>query len=297
MLDFKDIELSDKVWVDNLLSVSDLRSTEYCFSSIFIWAEAYDVKIARYKDFLVSRSGNGENASYSFSIGKGEKAAVGELVDLLIRECGAGQLRLNSLLDEHVELLSSLYGERFVYEEVRDSADYLYETGKLVSLAGKKLQPKRNLVSRFQREYPDWSYEAVTEENIGECMEMAQRWCAAYGCGQDVSLRSESQANQNAMKNFKALHLEGGLLRAGGRIIAYTLGERLNSDTYIVHIEKAFPEYTGAYQMINREFISRTAGDAVYVNREDDAGDEGLRKAKLSYYPALLLKKYIATIK
>ena len=97
-----------------------------------------------------------------------------------------------------------------------------------------------------------------------------------------------------AMKYFDELHLEGGILRKAGEIVAFTIGERLNSDTYVVHFEKAFPEIQGAYPMINQQFVMHNCQEYSYVNREDDAGDEGLRKAKLSYYPDILLKNYTA---
>lgn len=102
-------------------------------------------------------------------------------------------------------------------------------------------------------------------------------------------------AVRNCFENFLALGLRGGLLRVDGRVVAYTMGLPLNSDTFIVHIEKAFSDVAGAYPMINREFAAHNCADFKYVNREDDVGDEGLRRAKLSYKPAILLEKFIVT--
>ena len=107
-------------------------------------------------------------------------------------------------------------------------------------------------------------------------------------------MSDEQCALNQAMKYFDELHLEGGILRKTGEIVAFTIGERLNSDTYVVHFEKAFPEIQGAYPMINQQFVMHNCQEYSYVNREDDAGDEGLRKAKLSYYPDILLKNYTA---
>ena len=110
------------------------------------------------------------------------------------------------------------------------------------------------------------------------------------------SLNDESCAVEMGLRHFEALRLEGALLRVAGKVVAFTIGEPLNSDTYIVHVEKAFPQFRGAYQMINREFIRHNAASFTYVNREDDAGDDGLRTAKNSYHPAFMEEKYFFTI-
>ena len=123
---------------------------------------------------------------------------------------------------------------------------------------------------------------------------MTDEWCALNGCSHNESMQMEACAVRIALRDFVALGLKGGILRSGGRIVAYTIGERLNSDTFIVHVEKAFSDVTGAYPMINQCFLAHEASGLRYVNREDDAGDEGLRKAKLSYNPVLMLEKYLA---
>ena len=123
---------------------------------------------------------------------------------------------------------------------------------------------------------------------------MTDEWCALNGCSHNESMRMEACAVRTALRDFVPLRLRGGILRSGGRIVAYTLGERLNSDTFIVHVEKAFSDVTGAYPMINRCFLEHEAAGLRYVNREDDAGDEGLRRAKLSYHPVYMLEKYLA---
>ena len=120
---------------------------------------------------------------------------------------------------------------------------------------------------------------------------MSLEWCLNAGCREDESLFDESCAVEQAFKHFFELGLDGGLLRVKGRPIAFAMGEPLNFDTYVIHIEKAFHEIQGAYQMINQQFAAANCGNFTYVNREDDAGDEGLRRAKLSYDPAFLLEK------
>ena len=101
----------------------------------------------------------------------------------------------------------------------------------------------------------------------------------------------------NSLRLQKELELKGGILRVGGEIVAFTLGEPVSDDTFVVHIEKAHAQVRGAYQMINQQFLAHEVADYTYVNREDDTGDEGLRKAKLSYRPAFLVEKGTVTLK
>ena len=198
--------------------------------------------------------------------------------------------------------LEEMFPGRYEFSPVRRSFDYLYETKKMVSLAGKKYQPKRNFISRFKTQNPDWTYESICPDGdpelcrrqLEECRAMTDEWCALNGCIHDESMQMEACAVRKALEDFIPLKLRGGMLRTGGRLVAYTLGERLNSDTFIVHAEKAFSDVTGAYPMISRTFLEHEAAGLQYVNREDDAGDEGLRKAKLSWNPAYMLEKYLA---
>ena len=109
-------------------------------------------------------------------------------------------------------------------------------------------------------------------------------------------MRDEACAVRSALDHYISLGLDGGLIRAGGRIVAFSMGERISSDTYLVHIEKAFSDVQGAYAIINQKFAERHCGDVLYINREDDSGQEGLRKAKLSYRPVFMAEKYSARL-
>ena len=176
---------------------------------------------------------------------------------------------------------------------VRNWADYIYKVSDLLELAGRKYQPKRNLISRF-RNNNEWTYEDIDNGNIAECVAMNEEWCQRNGCNDEGSLQLEAGAVAAMLAHFCELGLCGGLLRVQGKVIAYTVGEPLSGDTFIVHIEKAFTEFQGAYQTINQQFLLHHAAGFQYVNLEDDAGDAGLRKAKLSYHPAFMQEKYIA---
>ena len=173
----------------------------------------------------------------------------------------------------------------------------MYETEKMISLVGKKLHAKRNHINKFKENNPDWSYETLTMDNLEECLHMAEQWKHMNLCDEKGEKHAEFCVTKRALKQFQELGLKGGILRDGNRIVAFTLGEELNREMFVIHIEKAFADVQGAYPMINQQFLIHEASNYLYVNREEDTGAEGLRKAKLSYYPAFLQEKGNVTVK
>lgn len=152
---------------------------------------------------------------------------------------------------------------------------------------------KRNHIARFQDE-DDWCYEELNDSNIEECRNMTYTWIKMRAEKWNEEMELEMSVLHEAFDYRKELGLVGGIIRKAGQIVAFSIGEPLNSDTYVVHFEKAFPDMQGAYPMINQQFVLHACEDYTYVNREEDTGDPGLRKAKMSYYPEILLKKYVA---
>lgn len=295
MLDFRKINISDKPWIDELLKFSDFRGAEYNFTNLYIWEPVFSSKIARYKDFLLLTSGEGENTKYLFPAGKGDYK---EVLTLLAQDAKLKKAPcvIIGIPPQMVELLVSIFPQNKGITPVRDSFDYIYESEKLITLSGKKLQPKRNHLARFA-ELPNWKYEEITEVNIQECVAYTEEWCIEVGgCEGNKSLHSELCAVGRALSHYKELKLTGGLIRLDGKIVAYSIGEPLNSDTFIVHIEKASAGIRGSYQIINKEFTEKNAARFKYVNREDDAGDLGLRQAKNSYYPVFMQEKFVANV-
>ena len=138
----------------------------------------------------------------------------------------------------------------------------------------------------------------ITDENVEECFQMALKWRNLNGCEDDEEKNSEMCVTLNSLRLYKELNLIGGLLRVGDEIVAFTIGEAVNDDTFVVHIEKAYADIEGAYTMINQQFVEHEiAGKYKYTNREDDVGEEGLRKAKLSYKPVFMVEKGVVTLK
>jgi hypothetical protein len=296
MLDFKKIELSDRQWMQPLIEAADLDVCTCCFATMYIWKDIYYTRVARVNDYAVIKTGvENDRIYYSFPIGHGDVKPVLEAMMEDARENGSNFV-LAGVLPQQQEVLENLWPGRFRFVEVRDDWDYIYSLEKLITLSGKKLHGKRNHIARF-KEANDWSYEEMTPDNMSECWEMSLQWCAVNGCGSDPSLEKEACAVRSAFENFEALHLEGGVLRKGGRVVAFTIGEPLNSNTFVTHIEKAFGDIQGAYPMINQQFaiqIKEKHPEMMFVNREEDTGAEGLRRAKLSYGPEKMAQRNLA---
>ncbi|MEL7564074.1 MAG: phosphatidylglycerol lysyltransferase domain-containing protein [Dehalobacterium sp.] len=296
MIDFKTIEINDKQWIRSILDTADISGSHLNFINIFAWAKIYNYRIAQFKDYLVVKGETHDQIPYYYyPAGQGDLKSVLEEMKQEALDRGH-EFILFGLTPEHIDELNCLFPGSFEYKESRDNFDYVYLLEKLVSLSGKKLHAKRNYINRFKQKY-NWSFEKITDENLSECWEMNIEWCKAHKCRDDEELENEDCAVRRCFYYYRELGLEGGLLRADGRVIAFTMGGKLNSHTYDIHIEKAFGEIEGAYQMINREFavyIQKTYPEVIYVNREEDMGYPGLRKAKLSYHPFKMEEKYLA---
>lgn len=301
MIDFRTPQPSDKAWVDALLAQADYRGCDYNFTNLFVWSRAYGQEIAQVNGFLVTHLCGRMGCSYMYPAGSGDLAAA---IDILAREADERRqpLRLVCLTTRQMEELDRLMPGRFAYEADRDGFDYLYDIDRLADLTGKKLHAKRNHINRFMDNNPSWVYEEITPQTLPECLEMDKEWyrrsMVREGAAEERDLGDEGIALRTAMDHYHALGLEGGLIRVYGEVVAFTMGDRLNSDTYDVHFEKAYGELQGAYAMINREFtrwVRAKHPNVRYLNREDDMGVEGLRKAKESYYPDRMVEKYAAT--
>lgn len=293
MLSFREPQISDKEWVTEILSHGDTMGCEYTFGNIYMWSSAYRTKIGRFQDFFLSKSvGTSENG-YSFPIGKGD---LSEVIQVIIEDSEQEHKHFSfyNATKKDTEILNELYPNRFHISYQRGSSDYIYRVSDLADLPGKKYHSKRNHISSFIRDN-NWQYEPITPDNLSECYEMNAKWEEVNASRHLKHIGREEVAIERAFDKFFELGLVGGLIRVDGEIVAYTVGEPINENVFCVHLEKAFADVRGAYPIINREFVRNTLMNYEYVNREEDLGLEGLRKAKLSYHPALLYDKYAAT--
>lgn len=288
MLEFKEIELSDAEWIKQILKKSDFNGSEYSFGNNFVWRKVYNTRICRYKDFYIIHT-HFRKPSFVFPAGEGDLCdVIGQMRAFAL--ANGFPLFIHSINAQSMQKLEALFAGEFESGTVRDDYDYVYNTSDLITLQGKKYHSKRNHINRFMEQ--NWRFEPITEQNIAECVTMSEEWCRLNHCFDDTGAKHEFCAVRQSLQHYFKLGYSGGLIRLDGKVIAFTMGEPLNSNTFIVHIEKAYGDIQGAYPMINREFAEYAARDYAYINREDDAGEEGLRKAKLSYKPAFLVDKY-----
>ena len=282
-------ELSDKEKFESFFRMNQTRSCEYTFANLYLWHCHYHVGYAMVGKMLVFQYTDEQ----VFTFPLGDRTYLKETVDLLMEWCREHgvEFQMTNVTPEQFALLEELYPGKFAVEYYRDSADYVYETEKLINLSGKKYHGKKNHINKFKKNWPDWSYEPITSENVEECFQMALEWRIQNGCDADEEKNAEMCVTLNSLRLMAELDLKGGLIRAGGRIVAFTIGEPVCDDTMVIHIEKAFPDVQGAYPMINQQFLLHEASQYRYVNREEDLGEPGLRKAKESYHPAFLQEK------
>lgn len=293
MREFRQPLISDREKINQTLSHVRQTGCEFCFGNIFIWAPIYGAEISTCKHFLICRSTD-EKPSYSIPKGDGDfTQCIDNLKEEALSE--GNPFELYGITDENRLEIENLMPGRFVFTEHRNSFDYLYSREELAELSGKKYHGKRNHISYFCNNF-DWKYEEIDSSNMDECFSMNEKW-ESENKDKPGDLTLEEIAIRRAFDNYSALDFKGGLIRANGEIVAYTMGERLNDNTFCTHFEKAFASVRGAYPMINREFARNTLNDYDFINREEDMGIEGLRKAKLSYCPVTLIKKYRAVEK
>lgn len=291
-LEFNEPTLEDAAWAAPMLRNSGLRSCEFSFTTIFMWRKYYKNQIARYGEYLFIRSGDVE-PMYLLPVGGDLQRGI----DILIQYAHSRKepLILFGADNEIKTRIEEWYPGLFEWQPSANDFDYIYNSEDLALLSGKKYHGKRNHISAFNAEYT-WNYESIDDQNYEEVIAMTREWCRERGNCTDPELRNESCAIREALQHRQELSLRGGLLRVDGKVVAMTMGSPINDEVFDIHTEKALPAYNGAYAVINHEFAARELhGHFRYINRENDLGIEGLRFAKKSYYPAILLEKYLAT--
>lgn len=294
MIEFRDIELQDKEIIDRFFTNNPYRASETCFSNLFGWSHKYKTQYAVWRDFLLIKfTSNWGGCSYLSPFGRGDLASA---IEVLVDECGCPErFEMSGVTEEMKDDIERAMPRRFEFKRSRALYDYIYKSEKLINLSGKRLQSKRNHINRFKAQQADWRYISLTKnlDEIGRCREMAEKWHEINKETSEEPLDHDHEATAVFLDNFEEMELRGGALEANGEIIAFSLGAKLSEDTFDVHVEKAYSNIQGAYPLINQQFVLNEASEFTYINREEDLGLPSLRKAKLSYRPDILLKKYI----
>lgn len=278
-----------------LLQQCPSRCCEYTFANLMMWRRHFGTEIAILDDTVYIRFADEGSYNYLAPAGGDFEQGVNTLKALCARE--GHPLRVFGYDENGIDRLAALLPV-IDRQEFEDEFDYLYRVSDLARLEGKKYHGKRNHIAAFSRAY-NWTYEPLEERNADEVHALADRWCAARTAqsgDEDGALRDENTAIHELLHHREVTQLIGGVLRVDGQAVAFTFGAPLCADTFDTLVEKALPEYAGAYTVINREFAANALSAYTYVNRENDVGAEGLRRAKRSYHPAMMVKKTLCTI-
>lgn len=290
---FHKITMADKELFTQLMTDEYLEVCDYIFANNMLWSQAYDTEIAVVEECLLIKYLISGETMFAYPVNPSKQhrmQCVRRLLDYHVKT--GKRLKFTLLTGRFREELQNAFPGIFEITSFRDGFDYVYKREALELLPGRKLAAKRNHIRRFS-DKGEWSYEKIGPSNAEECLQLERDWLGKQPKEEISQLGKEYQALQFAFSHYGQLGLSGGAIRQNGRIVAFSVGEQLNRDTYVVHFEKADMDVQGSYQMINQQMAAHQK-KYLYFNREDDTGDAGLRKSKLSYHPECLVKKYMA---
>ncbi len=283
---FQKININSLEKIEYLLKQRNTFSCEHTLLNLAVWGEEFDMHYYLDDDMLIIRvlEKNGFVFSVPFS------NDLSKSVMLVKEYCDKNNILPIFWFEEGESLneFQKITNEEYEPCLLRGNCEYIYLRENLANLSGKKYHSKRNHISSFSKKY-NWCYEDITDENTDEILEIAQQWSDEKF--NDKSINSEIEGIKLMLENIEKFDIRGGLIRVEGQAVAFCLGTPINSEVFDINVEKALPEFAGAYPVINNEFAKRL--NSKYINREDDLGIEGLRKAKLSYKPEFLLNKYL----
>ena len=294
MIEFKNITFDDR---EKLLYYLNFRCNknlcDYNFVNLFIWSEIYEAQWALSDETLIIYNGK-DDMSIMPSGCNINADRILFISDELIKIGKSGNFALveQNFIDKNRPALE----EKFEFKEDPAFADYIYSVDKLINLKGKKLQKKKNLISQFVRGYPEYKTLKLEKGYFDECFNLAEKWCISKNC-EKVGFSHEKSALGKALNNYDALELEGLTVFIENQMIAFSIFSKMNDEMYDVHFEKFSNDIKGAGQIINFETVKYLSGKCKFVNREQDLGIEGLRQAKQSYDPELVLLTYRLTRK
>jgi hypothetical protein len=300
--DAKPIELTDKELFDGYFEKYPPMISEFTFTNLFIWRNYYNLKffeeeghlILFSEDFLKKweepMNNNKEPLFLLPPIGDSPEKII-----LSIYEKGEN-VEFRRVPENIIEILKDDQKAKtlnLAFQEDRDNWDYVYNKNELKELSGNKYRSKRRLLESFKEQY-EYEFHLVEEGLLDKCRELQNKWCIINECQKNKDLKQEQKAIFELFEHFSELEVNGGLLLVDDNPAGYTFGEQLNPDTGVIHLEKAHTHYEGSYQAINHMFLEYCCPDYIKnVNREQDLGISGLRKAKKSYHPEYMVKKSI----
>ena len=291
MLDYEPVCLTRREEYLKRWALCPMKTSDYSFGNIWGWAEEYGLEWGFSATHVWIRQTKPGIVHW---------APVGPWHTPDWAKCPvlAGGMDLTRVPEELAMLWQTAMPGRVRTTEVRDHWDYVYSVPELVELKGNRFHKKKNLLNQFLRAYRH-DFSDLTPDCVEATLDMQRQWCTWRDCEDSGTLLAENRAITRVLQNWDRLGggLFGGVLRVDGEVAAYTVAEALAEDMLVIHFEKGRPEFKGVYQAVNQMFLAKRGGGFAFVNREQDLGDEGLRKAKMSYNPVKFLKKYAVSVR
>jgi hypothetical protein len=279
--EFKLIGLEDEKCLTEFIARYPSEACEISFGNIFIWRHFDHSKVTTINSNLCILCEPPSEPAYFL-----QPIGVNRLQET-IEVCLSFAPRLSRIPESFAARhCSGLKGELDC-----NNFDYVYLAEDLIYLKGKKYDGKRNRIRKFERSH-NYRYLRLSRDHLDDCRLVFEKWLETKASSDGAFLNAWRHVIQEALMYFKELGFIGGVIEIEGRIVAFSIGEKLTSDTAVIHIEIIDPDYEGLPQLINREFIKNEWADYPFINREQDMGIPGLRRAKTSYYPHHLVKKY-----
>ena len=291
ILHFHQLTLSDREAVQAVTLNAGRRNCNYTFANLVGWQFWYYTEVCVLDDAVVLRYTHEGERAYMVCTGKDISE---ELLEALLDD-SQGNLVLIGLEDDQITQLSTVNCQLSTVncqlstkiEPIRNQYDYIYRRTDLAELHGSHLNAKRNHIHRFRAEHPDFEYRPLTPELFDECRRLTGVWQEEKDASDTID--AEKQVMETIFTNWEALGMIGGSIFIDGEMVAFTYGAAVTNDTIDICVEKADRRIEGAFAIINQQFAEHLPEQFVYLNREEDMGIPGLRQAKLSYHPEILL--------
>ena len=291
---------TDKSTFDKYFGSRYCENAEYTFTNLYMWREMMNLQWGIEDEVLYMFSSNEKIFAAWQPIGAQEKiqSAITKILHVAEENRGDRKFMFVVVEKSFAEELEKYPDAKFNITAERDNFDYVYLAQDLINLSGRKFHGKKNHLNAFKKEYPEAKYLPITEEIIPKCREELNIWSETHKRANpdDPFIGYEQAAIHEIFDHFDAFKLKGGAILIDDKVVAFTFGERLNSDTAVIHVEKADPTIRGIYAAINQNFVEHEWSDMIYINREEDMGIEGLRQAKESYRPIKMIEKFNATL-
>ncbi|MGI6153001.1 MAG: DUF2156 domain-containing protein [Christensenellaceae bacterium] len=298
MLTLKPITLEDKELFDNYIHGNGYTQSEASFANLYIWKDAWEVCVGHdenavyvsmdsdiYRPFLM--------APFRKDMEKSFCETMEQAREYMTRTYGTFYMK--SVPEGLKNIIQRDCGDAYEFRYDEYNSDYVYNIQDLIELRGKKYHGKKNHINKFLRTYTS-EFDAYTAKDREACLAVQRKW-ASLKQVDEREAEEEYRSIERALDKFDMLGLVGCVVRIGGEVVAFSIGERITEDTALIHIEKADDSFHGLYPYINREFLANFFSDLTYVNREEDMGVPGIRQAKRSYHPAFMIDKYDAVYK